>query len=160
MPITPIAGLFEIALSVSALLGHKSVKAEIIISSEPEVVWQVLTDLESYPQWNPVFVVLDGEFKQGGKVSYQVTEAENKSATISASVNKIVPNKLINQSGGLWGVITFDHTYTLTEVEQGTKVTIYEEYTGAYVHFWDESQIAEQYKKLAQALKTRVNELN
>ena len=160
MSVAPIVGLVAFAISVSAFLGYKSVKAEIIIPSSPEVVWQVLTDLEAYSQWNPVFVYKGGEFKQGSKISYQVTETENKSATISAKVKKIVPNKLINQSGGLWGVITFDHTYTLTKVAQGTKVTIFEEYTGVYVNFWDESQIAKQYKKLALALKTRVNELN
>lgn len=160
MSVVSFASLISIAMSVSALLGYKSVQEEVIVPSSPEVVWQVLTDLEAYSEWNPVFLLLEGELKQGGKVKYKVTEADDKSANISARIEKLVPNKLLNQSGGLWGLITFNHTYTLTPVEQGTKVTIFEEYTGAYVHFWDESQIAKQYKKLAQALKTRVNELN
>ena len=160
MSVASIVGLFTVALSISSFLGNKSVKAEIIIPSSPDTVWQVLTDVESYAEWNPVFVLKSGELKQGKKVTYQVTEAKSKSAVISAKVKKIVPNKLINQSGGLWGVITFDHTYTLTEVGQATKVTIFEEYTGIYVNFWDESSIASQYKKLALALKARVNELN
>ena len=120
----------------------------------------MLTDVEAYAEWNPVFVHKKGELKQGSKITYQVTEAKNKSAIMSANVKKIVPNTLINQSGGLWGVITFDHTYTLTQVEQGTKVTIFEEYTGIYVNFWDERKISAQYKRLVETLKTRVNELN
>lgn len=160
MSLTSPFGVLVIVASISAFLGQKSVQTEIVISASPEAVWQVLTDVEQYKNWNPVFEYKGGLLKQGNKITYRVTEAENKSAVMSAKVNKLVPNKLLNQSGGLWGVITFDHTYTLTKVEQGTKVTIYEKYTGIYVNFWDEKPIAKQYKKLAQALKTRVNELH
>ena len=142
------------------LLGHKSVQTEVVIEASPEAVWQVLTDVEQYKEWNPVFEYKEGQLKQGNKVVYKVTEAENKTAVMSAKVIKLVPNKVLNQTGGLPGVITFDHTYTLTKVEQGTKVTIHEQYRGIYVNFWSEKLIASQYKILAQALKTRVNELH
>lgn len=160
MSVAPFVGLLAIAVSISAYLGQKSVTTEIHISAPPEKVWQVLTDMEAYAEWNPVFEYQGGELTQSGKITYRVTEAENKSAIMSAQVKKVVPNRLLNQSGGLWGIITFDHTYTLTEVEKGTKVRIFETYTGVYVNFWDESAIAKQYKKLALALKKRVEELS
>lgn len=141
------------------LFGHKSVQTEVVIEASSEAVWQVLTDLEKYKEWNPVFEYKEGQLKKGSKVVYKVTEAENKSAVMTAKVEKLVPNKLLNQTGGLLGIITFNHTYTLTEVAQGTKVTIHEEYRGIYVNFWSEKLIAQQYKKLAQALKTRANEI-
>lgn len=141
------------------LLGHKSVQTEVVIEASPESVWHVLTDIEQYKEWNPVFEYKQGLLQQGDKIVYKVNEAEDKSAVMSAKVKKLVPNKLLNQTGGLWGVITFDHTHTLTKVEEGTRVTIHEEYAGIYVNFWSEKIIATQYKKLAQALKARVNEL-
>ena len=150
--------MIAIAMSVSAWLGHKSVKTEIEIEAPPVLVWQALTDVAGYKHWNPVFLYEKGELKQGESIVYTVTEnpVEQKSAKISAKVKQVIPNKLLNQTGGLWGVITFDHQYQLTKTEQGTKVTIYEEYTGFYVNFWDESSIAKQYENLAQALKSRV----
>ena len=160
MSLTSLFGVLATIASISAFLGQKSVQTEIVISASPEAVWQVLTGVEQYKDWNPVFEYKGGQLKQGNKITYRVTEAENKSAVMSAKVIQLVQNKLLNQSGGLWGVITFDHTYTLTKVEQGTKVTIFEKYTGIYVNFWDEKPIAQQYKKLAQALKIRVNELH
>lgn len=161
MSLTSILVVTATVASLGAfLLGHKSVQTEVVIEASPEAVWQVLTDVEQYKEWNPVFEYKDGQLNQGNKVVYKVTEAENKSAVMSAKVIKLTPNKVLNQTGGLWGVITFDHTYTLTEVEQGTKVTIHEYYSGIYVNFWNEKLIAKQYKILAQALKTRVNELN
>ncbi|REL37414.1 SRPBCC domain-containing protein [Thalassotalea euphylliae] len=145
-------------MSVSAWLGNKSVKTEIEIEAPPVLVWQVLTDVASYQHWNPVFLYEKGDLKQGENIIYTVTEnpAEQKSAKISARVKQVVPNKLLNQTGGLWGIITFDHKYLLTKTERGTKVTIYEKYTGLYVNFWGESSIAKQYENLAKALKTRV----
>lgn len=160
MSLTSTLAVITIIASFGAFLGQKSVQTEVVISASQEAVWQVLTDVEQYKDWNPVFEYKSGQLKQDNKIVYRVTEAENKSAVISAKVNQLVPNESLNQSGGLWGVITFDHTYTLTKVEEGTKVTIYEEYSGIYVNFWNEKPIAEQYKKLAQALKNRVNELH
>ena len=161
MSLTSILVVTATVASLGAfLLGHKSVQTEVVIEASPEAVWQVLTDVEQYKEWNPVFEYKEGQLKQGNKVVYKVTEAENKTAVMSAKVIKLVPNKVLNQTGGLPGVITFDHTYTLTKVEQGTKVTIHEKYRGIYVNFWSEKLIAKQYKILAQVLKIRVNKLH
>ena len=31
----------------------KEIKTEIIINSKPEKVWNILTNFEKYPEWNP-----------------------------------------------------------------------------------------------------------
>ncbi|WED23231.1 SRPBCC domain-containing protein [Vibrio sp. JC009] len=152
--------LITATASLSAMLGAKSVHTEIDIPASPSKVWQVLTDVERYPEWNPVFTVLDGKLEQGEKITYQVQESEEKSAKIAAKVKSYIPHKLLNQSGGYWGILTFDHTYLLEPVENGTRVIIHEDYTGAWVNFWDPSGVEKQYKKLAVSLKNRVAEIN
>ena len=146
--------------SLSALLGAKSVHTEIDIPASADKIWQVLVDVERYPEWNPVFTVLEGKLEQGNKITYQVQESEDKSAKIAAKVKSYIPHKLINQTGGYWGVLTFDHTYLLEPVENGTRIIIHEDYTGVWVNFWNPSGVEEQYKKLAVSLKNRVAEIN
>lgn len=160
MQLLPCFVFVLILFGVGSFLGNKSVKVEILIPASQEVIWQVLTELEHYPLWNPAFEYQEGDLHEGSKITYLVSEIEGKATTISATVNEIQPNFILNQSGGVWGVITFDHTYSLTPHGNETKVTIYEEYRGFYVNFWDTSNIYRQYKKLALALKNRVHEVS
>ena len=42
----------------------KEIKTEIIIDTKPDKVWEVLTDSENYPTWNPFIQNISGEKKQ------------------------------------------------------------------------------------------------
>ncbi|WP_295895679.1 SRPBCC family protein [uncultured Vibrio sp.] len=160
MPLFSSQALLAASVSVSALLGSKSVHTEIIIPSTPEKVWQVLTDIERYHEWNSAITLVNGELKEGHKVTYRFQETDAKAANISSEVIEITPYKHLNHKGGIWGVITFDQHYNLEPHELGTRFIIHEEYTGVYVNFWDESHTLKQYQKLAFALKLRVLSLH
>lgn len=41
------------ATFMTLLTGCASMRAEVEINAPPQCVWNILTDLESYPQWNP-----------------------------------------------------------------------------------------------------------
>jgi hypothetical protein len=159
MPIFSSHALLAASMSASAMLGAKSVHTEIIIPSEPENVWQVLTDIERYQEWNPAITLVSGKLEVGNKVTYYFQETESKGANISSEVIEITPSTHLNHKGGIWGVITFEQHYHLESHELGTKFTIHEDYTGVYVNFWDESHTRLQYQKMADALKVRVLDL-
>lgn len=143
-------------MSASALLGSKSVYIEILIPSAPEKVWQVLTDVEHYHEWNPVITLVNGKLAEGNKITYRFQETESKATNISSKVIEITANTHLNHKGGIWGVITFDQHYYLEPHELGSKFIIQEDYTGVYVNFWNESYTQQQYQKMADALKHRV----
>lgn len=147
------------SMSISAFLGSKSVHTEIIIPSTPEKVWQVLTDIERYQEWNPAITLVQGELEERNKVTYRFQETDSKAANISSKVVKIAPHEHLNHKGGIWGIITFDQHYYLESHELGTKFIIHEDYTGIYVNFWDESHTLQQYQNMANALKIRVLDL-
>ena len=141
------------------LLGCASVRNEIIIEAKPDEVWSVLMDIESYPKWNQVIIDPNGKFEERETIVFQFREASGKQYEVKAKVIKVEPNRLLNQYGGFWGIMTYDHRYILEPVPEGTKVTIAEEYKGAYVPFWDNSNMEASYEILNRALKMRVLEL-
>jgi hypothetical protein len=52
--------------------------------------------------------------------------------------------------------LTYDHRYVLEPFENGTKVTIHEDYAGIGVNFWNPSAVQKAYARLNTDLKRRV----
>ena len=53
-------GVLLAILVIAGLTARKSVRAEIVINASPEDVWSVLTDPQTYGEWNPIFVAYEG----------------------------------------------------------------------------------------------------
>lgn len=154
-----IAGVV-IVICVLVWTGKKSVHTEIIINSSKENVWGVLTDMEKYPEWNPVMQLVEGDVAEGNKVKYLFTQDENRSYEVGTTVHKYIPNELLNQKGGIPLVLSFNHKYILEENDNFTKVIIHEDYSGISVNFWNPTEVENAYTKLNKALKKRVEQLN
>lgn len=149
-----------IILLILFVVGKKSVHTSIAIQATPDEVWNVLTDFSKVKEWNQVLVPMNGELKERTKIKYEFyQEIDGKSAIIDATVKQVVPNKLINQNGGIPGVLTFDHQYILEENPTGTQVYIHEEYRGIMVPFWNPDPVEKAYSRLLRALKGRVETL-
>lgn len=145
-------------LVVLYFTGKKSAHSELIIDESSEKVWEVLTDFEKYPEWNPTMKLVKGEVKENNKVVYQFTQDEQNQYDITAKVVKIIPNELLNQNGGIPLVLTYNHRYILEPQGNKTKVTIHEDYGGIGVNFWSPKKVEQAYKRLNSALKKRVEE--
>ena len=140
-------------------MGCASVHTEIVIDAPLEKVWSVILDTASYSNWNPVMVQVDGKHEIGKTLTYQVKAPDEKPTEIKAKVKEIVPNSLLRQTGGIWGVLTFNHKYELEKVKGGTKVTQHEDYSGVGVFFWDHKKMERAYKESNEALKKQVLKL-
>jgi len=103
--------------------------------------------------------LLEGEIKEGNKVKYRFTQDTDNAYEIPSNVKKVIPNKLLNQGGGLPFVLTFDHRYILEAVENGTQLTIHENYRGIGVNFWNPTPVQAAYQKLNTAIKQRVESM-
>ena len=68
--IAVLLSLLAIAAScaVAAPLARWEVEHEQEIAAAPEVVWQVLTDLPAYPEWNPYSQRVEGTLRVGERV--------------------------------------------------------------------------------------------
>lgn len=142
-------------LVVLALTGKKSVHHEISINAPVEKVWQTLMRMDAY-QWNPVMQLVEGEVKAGNKVTYLFTQEEGKSYEVATTVEQIIPNKLLNQKGGVPWILTFNHKYILEAEGNTCKMIIHEDYAGMGVHFWNPAPVEQAYKRLNEALRKEV----
>lgn len=140
-------------------LGSKSVHHETIINASPEKVWQVLLETNDYDSWNPVMKLLEGEVIEGNSVKYRFAQSADNNYDIASTVKKIIPNKLLNQGGGMPLILTFDHKYILEPYENGTKLTIHEDYKGIGVNFWNPAPVQDAYEILNGAIKNRAETL-
>ena len=140
-------------------IGKKSVYAEATIPASPQSVWAVLTELERYPEWNPAFSSAVGDLVSGGQMKYQFVQDENTSYEVPATVVQVEPSRLLIQQGGMSGVITYRHEYSLESVAEGTLLRISESYRGIYVPFWNTAPVERAYQRVADALRDLVLEL-
>ena len=151
-----IIGVPVVLLIVLYVTGRKSVHTEIIIPADPEKIWAVLMDVPGYKEWNPVLIPLEGEFTEGARLKYEMVQPDGNKSELNAKVIKMVDQKLLNQFGGIPGILTFNHKYILDPVDEGSRVTIHEDYRGIGVLFWDAGWVEPAYEKINIELKERV----
>lgn len=143
-------------LAVLAFTGKKTFHVEIAIPAPPAAVWAVLTDTGRYADWNPVFVRVDGEYRAGAAVKSTVKEPGKPPVVMASEVRRLVPERELNQVGGIFGFITFDHRWLLEPADGGTKVTQHEVDRGLWLWFWDSDWVEPAYRKASEALRARV----
>lgn len=129
---------------------------ERFVDGPPDKVWAVLADTSAYPDWNPVFVAVDGPYVEGETVTNSVREPDGRIVEIDASVDRVAPGEELRQSGGVPGFLTFDHRWLLVAENGGTKITQHEVDRGLGLWFWDSSWIEPAYASVSEALIARV----
>lgn len=142
---------------VPFLAGCKTFHAEITIPAKPDEVWFVMTDEKKFKEWHTVLDPIEGEFQEGGKINYRITEKSGKQYEIKARVIEVVKNKKLNQRGGYPGFLSFNHTFKLKPVKGGTRLIQHEKYSGIMLLFWDTDWIEPAYKKSNENLKELIS---
>ena len=148
-----------IVMGLLFAIGRKSVHTELLIPATPEQVWSVLMDSSKYTEWNTVLLPIEGSLEEGAVVKYRFHQDTDVVYDIPSKVRKIEPGRLLNQTGGTTGILTYDHRYVLQAEGSATRVVIHEDYRGIAVPFWNPEPVKNAYIKLIQELKNRVIEV-
>ena len=135
---------------------QKTFHVEIDIPASPDAVWAVLVDTAAYPQWNPVFVEVDGAYAEGETVLNRVREPDGAILEMTATVETLIPGAELRQSGGIPGILTFDHRWLLEPADGGTKVIQHEVDRGIGLWFWSSDWLEPAYAATNEALAERV----
>ena len=88
------------------------------INASPEKVWNILTDAEKYPEWDPGMVRLEGKIAQGEKITAH-TKASSRAFPVT--VSDFEPNrKMVWSSGMPLGLFKGTRTFSLEPQGNGT----------------------------------------
>lgn len=106
-----------------------TITATTHIAASAERVWAVLTDTDSYPEWNPFVRRLDGDLTVGSKLSVDLQPNEKKPTTMRPKVVAVEPGKSFTWLGhvGIPGVLDGRHTFTVTAQSDGGCVLVQHE---------------------------------
>jgi hypothetical protein len=96
----------------------REINSEIEIFSTPEQVWRILTDFGRYPQWNPFIDQINGELKQGSKLTVHVKPEGSRGTTFNPTVTKVEPNKEMRWIGHFIfkGLMDGEHIFIINPI--------------------------------------------
>ena len=110
----------------------KQINTEIEIAAAPAVVWEILTELDEFENWNPFVVEANGDVAVGEKLVVSIQPPGKKAQTFRPTVTVVDPERKFEWLGklGVSGVFDGRHQYILEPSGDGTKFIQREEFTG------------------------------
>ncbi len=100
----------------------KEIKTEITIDANPEKIWEILTNQNKYPNWNPFIKKFEGKLKIGERLKV-VIQPENSSKMIfKPTVLECEENKKLKWKGKfiIGGLFDGTHIFELIDNNNGT----------------------------------------
>jgi hypothetical protein len=142
----------------------KLIYSEILIKANPQKVWEIFTDFEKYPEWNPFIKSLKGNPSSDSKINVFLQPQNNKGMNFSPNVLKFDANKEFRWIGKLFIPRLFDgeHTFLLIDNHDGTTTFLqFERFRGILIPFMKkmlEINTLNSFKSMNEALKNRSEE--
>jgi hypothetical protein len=102
------------------------VKAKIEINADPETVWNIIANIEAWPQWNPDVksARLQGEFKPGTQFLWKAGPAK-----ITSLIQEVNPPHTLAWTGKIMGINAI-HVWDIRVVNDKTIVQTEESWDG------------------------------
>ena len=128
----------------------RETSVSVDINSKTDIIWELLTDAQAYPDWNSTIISIDGKIEQGEKI--RLKSKLNPKKIFKLKVKVFEPHKKL-----VWGDGKGERVYRLDEIECGTRFTMNEKIGGLmfpmyakYIPPFDNS-----FEAFADDLKTR-----
>lgn len=112
------------------------IRTEIEIDAAPERVWEVLTDFEAYPEWNPHVTSIVGEARLDAQLTARMKAFGGRGVTMKPRVVRFDEAKEFRWIGRLLLPRVFDgeHIFELHPLDGGgTRFVQREEFRGVLV---------------------------
>ena len=96
----------------------KELRTEIEIQAAPKKVWQVISELDKYPEWNPFIHHAIGKTKIGEKVDITF-KTGSKEMTLHCMVIKSEPNRELRWKYHVVSTVLFsgEHVFTIEPID-------------------------------------------
>jgi hypothetical protein len=136
----------------------KAFSATIDIGAPRAEVWAILTDLGRYHEWNPLFVEAAGDVAVGQRIRLRSRHPANgRPMTVKPRITAVEPGTELRWASSLPGVISGEHSFTLSATDSGTRLVQTETFRGLLARFpgktWANADAS--FRALNEALKER-----
>ena len=135
------------------------------IDAPSDVVWAVLSDFESYSEWNPSVPSIAGDREIGSTVSLTLSMPGRPSAKVKAELTEVIPQRRLRWHGNVGADWLFagDRDFVIEAADDaGVDVTHVEDVHGALFPVFRlvmGSAIQQHHDGFNSALKQRAEEL-
>jgi hypothetical protein len=113
-------------------------RSSVDIDGGRDQVWQVLTDLAAYPDWNPFITRADGAVAVGERLSLDMHPVGARPATLHPTVLEVTPGRRLRWRGRLAipGLFDAEHRFTVSDRRgSGVRLVQEERFTGVLAPF-------------------------
>jgi hypothetical protein len=120
----------------------KTLQASVDIDAAPQRVWDILTDFDAYPTWNPFVTRIAGAARVGARLDVRLEPPGGMSITMHPTLLEVVPASSLRWLGHLLvpGVFDGEHHFVLEPLEGNrTRLIQQERFTGLLVPFFASS---------------------
>lgn len=139
----------------------KQLTTNIEINASANTVWNILTDFDEYPQWNPFILSASGEVKKGVRLEVQLQPPGGNIMTFRPTVLVAEPEREFRWLGQLFlpGIFNGEHYFQIEPLTRDRIRFIHGEiFSGILVPFLAKSldtKTKTGFEKMNQALKAR-----
>lgn len=145
----------------SELTMRLEIRTEIDIDASPQVVWNVLTELSDFHDWNPFMTSADGHVAEGERLDIRIEPPGAKAMTFEPVVTVVEDAQVLEWLGStrVPGIFDGRHRFELTpSPSSGTRFVNSEKFSGFLVRFMRRSldeNSRQGFELMNAALKTR-----
>jgi hypothetical protein len=143
-----------------SLTSVEELQASIEINAPAERVWDVLSDLSRYEEWNPFMTQAEGELIEGTKLAIRIEPPGGREMQFKPTVLEVEPRRRVRWLGRfiLPGIFDGEHTLAIEPVGEATaRFSQRERFSGILTAFsgklFDRTQTG--FEAMNEALKRR-----
>jgi len=117
-------------------MAQQEIETSILIAALPSRVWQVLTDFNAFPAWNPFIRAISGPLREGARLSIQIVPPGRSAMRFRPALLVVRPDQELRWRGSLLipGLFTGEHVIRLQSEEvNSTRVIQGERFSGLLV---------------------------
>lgn len=139
----------------------RTIRTEREIAAPVDVVWEILTDLPAYGEWNPHVVEAAGDLREGGRLAVRVSQGGERARGLPVRVTAFDPPRRLAWRGRVLGAPVFagEHTFELHELAADrTRLVNREAVSGVLVPLLVGDDARRDYEAMNEALAARAEE--
>lgn len=124
-------------VAANTSITESNIENEVVINASASRVWQVLTDFEAYPEWNPFIRQLTGVVGVGEQLTVQM-QTDNHTMTFQPTILVVEPERELRWLGRLYipGIFDGEHTFKIEPLsENKVRFIQQEKFRGLIVPF-------------------------